>query len=106
MNDGSQGTVVEETQVGEQGNNGMGEQRQKVSYKDICMNFNGGNQEDHATENDWWYTVDDEEDLNDHMEDGINGKDDSDESAESLFLPVAKVTKEDIKEACIPWKRA
>jgi hypothetical protein len=73
--DNSQDTIVSETQMMDVLNQDSGSrennevlQRKKVSYKDICMNFNGGGQDHGESEDEWWYDKDDETDAGD-MED-------------------------------------
>ncbi|PNX98272.1 hypothetical protein L195_g021514 [Trifolium pratense] len=102
----SQDTVVMETQrmdVQKQ-NNDIISQRPKVSYRDICMNFNGGSNQDTSPEEDWWFMNKDISNEEDEMEE--EEKVHEEVTEESLFVPVAKVSKEDIKAACIPWKRS
>jgi hypothetical protein len=109
--DNTQDTVVSETQMmdvlnqdsGSRENNEVS-QRKKVSYKDICMNFNGGGQDHGEPEEEWWFEQDDATDAGD-MEDE-DPRLNQENTEESLFIPIAKVTKEEIREACNPWKRA
>jgi hypothetical protein len=73
--DSSQDTIVNETQMidvqnkdSSLGGTNDTPQQKKVSYKDICMNFNGGGQDHGESEDEWWYDKDDETDAGD-MED-------------------------------------
>lgn len=82
---------------------GMGLKRVHVSYRVICLNFNGGSQEDVSSNDDDWLSSDYGETEDEEMDKGeedeeethANGKDDN-------YVPNAKVCREDIKEACNP----
>ncbi|CAJ2628274.1 unnamed protein product [Trifolium pratense] len=87
----SQDTVVMETQrmdVQKQ-NNDIISQRPKVSYRDICMNFNGGSNQDTSPEEDWWFMNKDISNEEDEMEE--EEKVHEEVTEESLFVPVAKI---------------
>ncbi|GAU16899.1 hypothetical protein TSUD_368490 [Trifolium subterraneum] len=66
-------------------------QRTKVSYKDVCMHFNGGGQDMGEPEEE---CIADEEDKIEEMEEETNKENPGDS-----FLPVVKDTREEIREA-------
>lgn len=82
---------------------GMGLKRVQVSYRVVCLNFNGSSQEDVSSDDDDWLSSDYDETEDEKMDKGeedeeethANGKD-------NIYVPKAKVSREDIKEACNP----
>lgn len=52
---------------------GMGLKRQQVSYKDVCLGFNGGTNSDDTSEEEDWF-VEDDDSIDDPTEDEETGE--------------------------------
>lgn len=77
--------------------------RRVVSYKDICAGINGVDNED------------DEDDIIDHSGSDSDEEDEAEErenddmgveEQQDPLCPVIKITKQELKEACKPWRKA
>lgn len=76
--------------------------RKLVSYKDICVGINGNNLGDEDDEEDYINNSgSDAEEEDDELEEG-----DEEMVPQDPLCPVIKVSKQELKEACKPWKKA
>lgn len=69
-----------------------------VSYKDVCMGVNG-QKYDHLSDDDLVYV-----DKSDSNSEEVPGK--QDKEGREVLCPVVKITREERKLACEPWKKA
>lgn len=73
-----------------------------VSYKDICVGINGNDLGDEDDEEDYINNSgSDAEEEDDELEEG-----DEEMVPQDPLCPVIKVSKQELKEACKPWKKA
>lgn len=78
--------------------------RKLISYKDICAGINGNDYEEEDKDD---YIDNSGTDVDDEVDDVEGDDEDMDDSVQQDPLcPVIKVTKQELKEACKPWRKA
>ncbi|KAJ1415939.1 Ribonuclease H-like superfamily [Sesbania bispinosa] len=85
---------------------GMKLTRNLISYKDICMGTNGGVNSDSSTpEGSDNSSSDSEDDETSEEEDSEDSEDESYLASCDPLCPLVKITREEKKSLCVPWKK-
>lgn len=87
---------------------GMPMQRREVSYKDAILQFNGGSQAKDVSDDEDWFAPNKEFGglEEEGMAEDAAAEDQEEQDRRKILVPMARVTREEIQEACQPWKQS